>query len=187
MTPACQTRFSQAHGAPALTLPDATAQSAAQILDHDEIIELSIKPSLWYIPIVSARTLAGCATLALLVVAVSAARWSPLATVVLDATLLAAAARLLVASMQWGGRLYVLTNRRVLRFRGVLSVEVDECKLRQVAGIELRLPWYQPLLRVGSVSVRCTDAGCRAIDWAHVDRPRHVHDVLVRAVQRARS
>src|SRR5262245_17227138 len=108
-----QALFFEAHveGAGAIAALDEAHGRPIALLDSSEIIELSIKPSLWFVPIVAARTvltsllIAGVVALA----ARTAGGWSSLHQSVVAIALLAAAARIVLASLQWASRLYILT------------------------------------------------------------------------------
>lgn len=169
---------------------DASALAKAEALaklniSGDEIIEMSIKPSLWYIPVVSFRVVTGVVLLAAAALGLDhdlAQR--PLIGYLAGLLVLS---RLAFAALQWASRVYVLTNRRVIRFSGVLSVTVLECPLRSVSDARLFATWYQALLRLGSVVIERHTAAPVRINWAHIAQPRVVHEKLLRAIQRAQS
>src|SRR5262245_46491126 len=101
--------------APTMTLA-ADGLVPAQLLDGGEIIILALKPSLWFVPIVSLRWLA------LAVLLFACAQWSGLAGyswTLIQVALIIAFGRLGYAMLQWASRSYYLTNRRVMRIRGV--------------------------------------------------------------------
>jgi hypothetical protein len=89
--------------------------------------------------------------------------------------------------LQWASRLYVLTNRRVLRFEGVLKVSVAECRLKQIGDVDVRPSWLGRGIRLGSIHMRPADEDARAIVWADVARPQEIHELLVRAIRKAQS
>src|SRR3989304_3816056 len=114
----------------------------AHLLDRDEIVILAVKPSLWFVLFVSARWLA----LAGVVIVLAALFDEPfmLDTLTLvEGALALAAARVGIALLQWASRLYVLTNRRVIRVRGILRVDVFECQLSRIQNTFLILNWYE--------------------------------------------
>ena len=113
----------------------------AHLLDRDEIVILAVKPSLWFVLFVSARWLA----LAGVVIVLAALFDQPfmLDTLTLvEGALALAAARVGIALLQWASRLYVLTNRRVIRVRGILRVDVFECQLSRIQNTFMILNWY---------------------------------------------
>ncbi len=168
------------------TLDQVRARPLA-MLDGGEIIELSIKPSLWYLPISAGRFTVLCALLAIATGLVAPPAASAAGTLTIAGFLAAAVVRVGVAALQWASRLYVLTNRRVLRFRGILTVHVNECPLSRVAEAELHSSIPQRLLRLGSIRVQPLDKRLEAVSWEHIARPAQVHETLLRAIRRARS
>ncbi len=180
-----------AEAAPAEVRPATPVVTAAggklDVLEGDEIIQLSIKPSLWFIPLVSGRVLlalALCAGGLGLAVQTGA---GPGGAVSFQVLAVIAGVRLTIAMLQWGSRLYVLTNRRVLRFTGVLSVSVTECRLAQIGSVDVMPSWYGQALRLGTLRMRTGGSGGRALDWEEVARPQEIHEILVRAIRKSQS
>lgn len=170
---------------PARVAPVKTA--AGLELDGDEIIQLSIKPSLWFIPAASARVLVVLLFAALaLGIAMQTGSLQP-GMLPFQILLVIAALRLGMATLQWASRLYVLTNRRVLRFTGALSVQGAECRLSRIAEVEVHLAWYGRLLRLGTLHMRPTDPDRAALNWDDVSRPFDVHEIVIRAVRNSQS
>jgi uncharacterized membrane protein YdbT with pleckstrin-like domain len=171
---------------PAATI-DETRAAQLELLDGDEIIELSIKPSLWLIAIASIRLVVVVSVVATAVVIATRGGGTLVAAYVVSLAVVAALVRALVASLQWASRVYILTNRRVMRLSGVLSVTIADCQLARVGGTDLRLGSMQRLLGLGSICI--TPAGERAqpIVWEHVARAGEIYAKLVRAVKKAQS
>ena len=169
--------------------PVTTAKTAAklELLDGDEIIQLSIKPSLWLIPLVSVNLLALIVAAAVALAVAMRAGYLPETAAPFQILAGLAGLRLAVATLQWGSRLYVLTNRRVMRFRGVLTVDVAECRLTKISQVDLHIPAYGRALRLGSIRLRSAEAPAASLDWDDVARPHHIHETLVRAVRKAQT
>ena len=160
---------------------------AAQVLDGGEIIEMSIKPSLWFIPIVSGRFVASSVALIALLFAVAPVAQSTVASIAVIGAGLAALTRVALASLQWASRLFVLTNRRVLRFSGVSSVQIRECDLVWIARAELRVGPVQRWLGLGSIRVIPRNEVAPRITWEHVPQAALVHERLMRAIRRTQD
>ncbi len=156
-------------------------------LDGDELIQLSIKPSLWYIPLASANVLVLAVVLGAALALAMRAGATPVAVMPFQILACLAAVRIGVALLQWASRLYVLTNRRVLRFEGVLKVHVAECRLKQIGVADVRPSWLGRGVRLGSIHMRPADDDARAVVWADVARPQEIHELLVRAIRKAQS
>ncbi len=175
---------SHVESAPAMRLEQPAA--AVAMLDGDELIELSIKPAVAFILIVSIK-----AVVCLLVLAAAAAWLAQSQTSRSLAFLslcfgLAAMARVWFAAVKWASRLYVLTNRRAMRFSGVLHVSSAELWLRHVAEVRLSRSRMQRWLRVGTIVMTRDDGPNDPLLWEHVSRPEDVVEIVTRAVDRAR-
>jgi len=183
-SPPCAGDALQVHMPPVAAVPKARAE-ALELLDDDEIVQLSIKPSLWFVPIVSARAVVVFVGVAILLVAFAGGSFQ--ATGVALVAVLAAVARVAIASLQWASRLYVLTNRRVMRFSGVLRVRVAACPLTRVGDARLHVSDYQRLLRLGTIRMQPDGASGDPVTWSHLSRPDPVYEIVTRAIQNARG
>ncbi len=171
--------------------PAAAAEKAAaaklELLDGDEIVQFSIKPSLWYIPVVSFNWVVGVGVVATVLAVAQPAAWPSAGSVVFLVLVLVAVARVAVAALQWASRLYVLTNRRVMRFHGVLRVEAAACPLKRISQARPVAAWYQRLLQLGSIELTPTAEDALPIVWEHVAHPQEVYEKLVRAIRKSQS
>ncbi|MCK6457365.1 MAG: PH domain-containing protein [Phycisphaerae bacterium] len=174
---------SPAGPAGAVELADVLPQ---HLLSGGEIVIFAIKPSLWFIPLVSARWIGAMVLLGL------AARWLPWTSMTLPLMKLAVGLgllRLAWATMQWSTRLYVLTNRRVMRIRGVFTVQIFECQLGRIQNTAITLSMTERVLRVGTILIS-TAAGVEgggSASWKIVARPVEIHEQLRAAIDRARN
>ena len=171
--------------------PAAAAEKAAaaklELLDGDEIVQFSIKPSLWYIPVVSFNWVVGAGVVAAVLAVAQPAAWPSAVSVVFLVLVLVALARVAVAALQWASRLYVLTNRRVMRFHGVLTVDVAQCLLKRIRQAQPHMAWYQRRLQLGSIELTPTGEDALPIIWEHVARPQEVYEKLLRAIRKSQS
>lgn len=155
------------------------------VLQGDEVVQLLLKPALWYVVALSWRWVVG----AVLVFACSyvsgRGQWTLTHNLIVQASLFVAAARCGYAMMQWSSRAYVLTNRRVMRVTGVLRADMRSCLLTRVSEISVRQPLYQRWLRLGSVQIRCAEAKAPPVHWNFIKDPHKVHELLERAVRRS--
>lgn len=188
MSPPGPIKSVMADAPPSVPAHPVAAKAAAKLeLDGDELVQLSIKPSAWFIPLASLNVLLLAAFLAVALavamrtgsVAAGAAPFQLLALLV--------GVRLGLATLQWASRLYVLTNRRVMRFRGVLNVQVAECRLSQVTAVEVDVAWYGRALRLATLRLRPVDTAAAPVVWEDVARPQEIHEILIRAVRKAQS
>lgn len=186
MTDAAHVDAAHVDANPAAALDEPRA-ARLELLDGDEIVELSIRPSLWFIVIVSMRwvVVAGLLTAAFTVATRDGSRQVAACAVALG--LLVVVVQLVVASLQWASRVYVLTNRRVMRLSGVLSVNIADCQLTRVTGANLRLGAAQRLLGLGTICITPAGDQPQPITWEHVARAGTIYAKLIRAIKKAQS
>ncbi len=85
---------------------------------------------------------------------------------------------------EWWCRVYVLTDRRVLRRTGVLRVSVFEASLRNIQHTSVFMPLRERLFGLGTIGF--ATAGSDVFDalWVMVRQPFAVHKVVVETMQR---
>lgn len=156
------------------------------VLRDGEVVLLMLRPSLWFIPFVCLRFAA--VVLILMINAQifneqihwHARLYNELGTFFLIG-------RLMVAVLQWLGRLYILTDLRVMQMSGVFGVEICDCPLRKVARVRLVYTLKERLLRLGSVEIIPFDDAFQVGLWQTVPKPREVHRIITQAVRRAKQ
>ena len=163
--------------------------AAVQFLDGGEIVEFSIKPSPWFILLSSLRVVVAALAMAagVAIIALSGDGFTLRGSVFFAGILCVALARILVASLQWASRVYVLTNRRAMRVSGVFDVSVIDCPLARISAAHVRMTISHRLLRLGSIRMTPADERLPTVNWEHVARPAMIHERLVRAIHRAQS
>jgi hypothetical protein len=97
------------------------------------------------------------------------------------------ALRLGVSTVQWMGRYYVLTDRRVLTLSGVLHVDVWECPLRRLARPRLLRSWRDRVLRLAHLELIPEDERLPIGTWLWLGRPESVYLAVLQAMRRAKS
>jgi len=175
-----------AAAAPARAHAPLEAVLSGQVLRHGEIVQLVLRPSRWFIVLSSLRSLALIVILTVLAVIFDDAIRDPRHWSVEIGAFLAAA-RLGWAILVWMGRLYVLTDMRVLALSGVLNTEVFECPLRRVARTLVERPLKERLCRTGSILIIPQDENCPIGVWQTINNPAQVHQRLLAAVARAKG
>jgi len=161
----------------------------AHLLDGGEIVMLKMKPSLWYILFVSVKWLLAMTIVVLLSAPLSRALdaiglTQPLLVKVAVAL---AVARLAVATLQWVSRLYVLTNRRVMRIRGIFNVDIFECHLTRIQNTFLRLTIYERIFSLGTIGFATAGTGGIEASWQNVNHPLEVHERVRAAIRQAKG
>jgi membrane protein YdbS with pleckstrin-like domain len=169
---------------PAATLQVAPLAVPERLLDEGEVVYFAIKPSFWYILLVSGWWIGGA------VIVVLAAGLLPdwgISVFWVQAAICAAFARIGWAILQWSARLYVLTNQRVMRIRGVYNVNIFECPLRRIQNTALTATLFERLFRIGTIQIRSagTTEEASIASWRNVPRPVEIHEQLREVIYRA--
>lgn len=164
----------------------------AQLLQGGEVVILAIKPSVWYIVLVSWPVLATAVLLPLLMMV--AMRTFNVAGQVLLGTAsslctLAAILRIGLAIYQWTGRLYVLTNLRIMRIRGLAHMDVFDCPLIKIAKVLPSQMMIEKPLELGSLLFELrgeTDQAAAAQEhsWNHIARLNEVYSIVSETIRR---
>ncbi len=159
----------------------------AVAMDGGEVILLAIRPSAWFIPLVSWPVLAMAIIVAVVVdVAGDMLQMQAIASKT-AATIcsLAAMARLLAALVQWLGRTYILTNMRIIEVRGVMHWAVFQCPLNRVTGVHVSAVAAERLLGLGSLSFDMAPGnGGAGMTWLHVAHPAEIREMVNNAIGR---
>jgi hypothetical protein len=159
---------------------------STHLLGDGEVVLLILKPSLWFVLLSSLRFIA--AVLILIIglriydqaVTASARTYLEIGSFLIFG-------RLTWATLQWMGRLYVLTDMRILRLSGVFTIDAYECPLRRIARTRIVRTSRERVVGVGSIEIIPQDEE-RAIDtWQIVARPKEVHETIVAAINRAKQ
>ncbi len=155
---------------------------SAHVLRDGELVLLILKPSIWYIPLSSLRFATAVIILAIF------ARLTNDQHVIgyIEATIFLIAGRVVWATLQWMGRLYLLTDLRVVSLTGVFNVEIFDCPLRKIARTRLLCTMRERLVRKASLEIipsdECTPVGL----WQTISRPREVQREVIAAIRRAK-
>ena len=171
--------------APGRTLATSLAALLTRhILRDGELVLLILKPSLWFIVFAAMRFAA-----VVLIGVIAARLWmpAPAALRVAEIGAFLIAARVMWAVLQWMGRLYVLTDLRVLRLSGVFNIDIFDCPLRKVGQARLYRSFRERLLRLGSIVIVPSDEACPAGEWRTIKRPTEVLETIEATVRRAKQ
>jgi hypothetical protein len=158
----------------------------AELIEDDEVVILLFRPSLLFIPLASLGALLVIAVVAL-VLALMAAKfsWIPWSeTHAYGLGVVAAAGRLLWQCLEWWCRIYVLTDRRVIRRMGVLRVSVFEAPLRNIQHTSVFRLLRERLFGLGSIGFATAGSDVFDAFWMMVRQPFGVHRAVVEAIRR---
>ncbi|MFI4859393.1 MAG: PH domain-containing protein [Phycisphaerales bacterium JB063] len=160
----------------------------AQLLQPGEIIILLLKPSPLFIVLAPLRTLI-IILLGVLLLGQLQARGINLGLSHADLVLAGSGligARLFWQVLEWLNQIYVLTDQRVIRVRGVLNVRVFECPLQNIQQTDLILPLLQRLFGLGTLGFATAGTAFHEAYWLMLSRPLDVHQKVVETLRRYR-
>lgn len=165
----------------------AAALLPGQLLQPGEIIILLIKPSLWFV------LLGALGQLVTFAVLTAGGLWlsnlgllKVARTDILLVGMGLVGLRLLWQFLEWISRVYVLTDRRVIRIKGVLRVHVFETQLKQIQHTSLYLSVRERVFALGSVVFATAGTGAIEAVWEMVANPLEVHQKVVQTLNRYR-
>ncbi len=173
--------------APAVAPPAVSTSLATLLARHvlrdGEVILLILKPSLWTI-------LFSCipATALALIIMISAGLRSPNHTHIgVEVGLMLIAIRAGWAVMSWAGKLYLLSDLRIVRISGVFSPQIHDIPLRKVARTRLVRGYHERLFRLGSIEIIPESDHYPWSVWQSVPKPEEVDETIRRTVARAKQ
>lgn len=166
-----------------------TAKEAvpAHLLDLDggEVVILAVKPSPWFVLFRSVRWLAAVTLVAVTLRTIPAmASWI---TTVTQVGQTAAVLIVAVTIMQWTSRVYVLTNRRMMRFHGVLKAAIFQIPLTRIDATTLSVAPHERITRLGTVYFDIPTEPNALSRWSHIAHPQDVQRTIDDAVRRAKK
>jgi len=158
-----------------------------ELLQPSEIIVLLLKPSPLFIILAPLQSLVALVLLTLATLAVNNqfALGVPRRDIVLAGVGLVGL-RLFWQFLEWLSRVYVLTDRRVIRVAGVLRVGVFEARLEQIQHTDALFSLRERLFFLGTIAFSTAGTATVEAAWQMVARPLEVHRTVVRTIQRYR-
>jgi hypothetical protein len=143
---------------------------------------LILKPSIWYIPLSSLRFATAVIILAIF------ARLTNDQHVIgyTETATFLIAGRVMWAVLQWMGRLYILTDLRVVSLSGIFNVDIFDCPLRKIARTRLLRTMRERVLRLGSLEIIPCDESTPVSVWQTIARPAEVQLQVITAIRRAK-
>ena len=166
--------------------PDINDLLPGDLISEDEKVIFALKPSLWTVVFLGFRTLVLASLLAALTLWLGP--WlhlGRLSTYIVEACGAAILARMGFAVLQWVSRSYVLTDRRVIRIRGVFTIDIFQCALNKIQNTFLVLTLAQRLLHLGNIEFTTAGTGYVEAIWRHVKHPLDIHKQLINAMNAA--
>lgn len=164
----------------------ATAQAIpAGLVEDDEIIILFLRPSPLYIILASLGQLLVIAVITLALMYVGRRfNLAYIDTIAFGLGIIIGLAQLVWQSLQWWSRIYILTDRRIIRQKGVIRPTVFEVKLRDIKHTSVFRKLRERALGLGSIGFAATGSDVFDAFWVMIRDPFTVHNTVVEAIKR---
>ncbi|MHC4948283.1 MAG: PH domain-containing protein [Planctomycetota bacterium] len=178
----------------AMGLPVDRAQAVlpAELIHDDEVVILLLRPSPLFVVLSALGGLATVLVITLLLAYLARFTqqigwigWTDTQAFGLGAAL--AALRMGWQTLEWWSRIYVLTDRRIIRRMGVLRVSVFETELRHVQHTSVFRRLRERLTGLGSIGFATAGSDVFDAFWTMVAQPFAVHRVVVETIRRSGS
>jgi uncharacterized membrane protein YdbT with pleckstrin-like domain len=156
----------------------------AHLIDEGEQIIFAIKPSLWFILFYYAKMIG-------LVIAVFIAiNYFPYVPSLFSQYVSQIAAaliclQLVIAVLEWISRLYVLTDRRVIRIKGILNVDIFEAPLVKIQNTYLTFALHERVVGIGTILIATAGTAGIEASWQNINQPLEVHEQVRAAIREA--
>ena len=169
------------------TLADTTVQSpaVARLLSDGEIVLMGIRPSLWFVVLWSLGALLFILGLVLVLAWLSrlpAIGWTEVQAYGLGLVL--TGIRLGWQFLDWANRLYILTDRRIIRRRGVFQVDIFEARLDRIQQTSVLQMVRERIFGLGSIAFATAGNNTLNAVWEVVRDPHQVQKAVADAIQR---
>ena len=163
-----------------------------RILRDSEQIIFTVKPSAWFILLNSIQTLIVLGLMTAFVASVDAIGVSLMAEIrrgLLLGLPMAMGFTLLLSCFRWLGRLYVLTDRRLLRISGFAAARVNvyECELGRINSVDVVQGIPERIVGIGSLKFKIEDNPYSNPDWINIPQIQSVAEEVRAAVSHARK
>lgn len=159
--------------------------AVADLVSGDEIILLLLRPSILFVPLSSLGAVAGIVIVMMLGAYLTKIAWIPWAdSHAFTLGALAIVLRLVWQTLEWWNRLYVLTDRRLIRRMGVIRVAVFEAPLSSIQHTSVFISMRERLFGLGSIGFATAGSDTYDAFWSMIAKPYQAHKVVVEAIRR---
>jgi len=172
---------------PAVALDQAIPE---RVLRNGEQVILTVKPSAWFILLNVTQPLIILCAMLVFVAFVEVIGFGMAAEIrsgLLLGLLMGIGLTLLLSGVRWFGRLYVLTDRRLLRICGITRVNVYEFELSRISEVGVAAGIGERIVGIGSLKFRVEDNPYTNPDWVNIAQIQNVAEEVRAAVTRARK
>jgi uncharacterized membrane protein YdbT with pleckstrin-like domain len=167
--------------------PSLATLLAGHILRDGEVVQLIVKPSLWFV-VLNGMRFHAAVLIGLIWGQLALHEHEAAARSVAEIAVVLIAGRLTWSILQWMGRLYVLTDYRILRLAGVFNIDVFDLALRRVADTRMTRTFCERLLRLGSIEITPVgDGSAQPGIWQTIRKPNEVLAKVRATIDRAKQ
>ena len=163
-----------------------------RILRDGEQIILTVKPSAWFILLSSIQPLVILGVMMVFVASVDIMGLrmsSEIRSGFLLGLPMAMGLTLLLSCLRWVGRVYILTDRRLLRISGFAAARVNvyECELSRISSVDVVQGVGERVVGIGSLKFKIEDNPYSNPDWINIAQVQDIAEEVRAAVTRARK
>lgn len=179
-------RASCATDAGAVLEPDvALPPFVASLVSDDETVLLVIRPSVLMVPLWSIEAFSIIAAMTFAFAWAADFGWAGWTEAqAFGFGLVAFGLRLSWGFLDWANRLYVLTDRRVVRRRGILQVDLFEARLDRIQQTSVLQLVRERSFGLGTLAFATAGTGTLDAVWEAVSDPFRIHAEVARAIDR---
>ncbi|MCP4067790.1 MAG: PH domain-containing protein [Phycisphaeraceae bacterium] len=164
---------------------EAPPAPVASLLSDGETVLMVVRPSLWMVGLWSIGALGVIAGMVFALAWGARFEWTGWTeSQAFGLGLLLAGIRLVWQFLDWMNRLYVLTDRRVIRCRGIFQVDVFEARLDRIQQTSVLRLVRERLFGLGTIAFATAGTGTLDALWEAVDDPFAVHQAVTQAIDR---
>lgn len=165
----------------------ADAMLPADLIHDDEIIILLLRPSPLFIVLGAAGSLIAIAIITLTLAWISHLPVPWIGFTDRDAFVFGgvlALLRITWQGLEWWSRVYVLTDRRLIRKMGVVRIAIFETPLRRIQHTSVFRRLRERLFGLGTLGFATAGSDTYEAFWVMIDKPYAVHKIVLQAIQR---
>ena len=157
----------------------------SSLVSEDETVLLVLRPSVLMVPLWSIESFTIIAAMTFAFAWAADFGWAPWTEPqAFGFGLVALALRLLWSFLDWANRLYVLTDRRVVRRRGILQVDLFEARLDRIQQTSVLQLVRERTFGLGTIAFATAGTGTLDAVWEAVADPFRIHGEVARAIDR---
>lgn len=167
-----------------VTVPSLSVQ---KVLQSDETVLMVLRPSPWFVLVDGGGIYLLILIGALFFAWLGHQDWSPV--VIPESQVFPACASLLMIRViwkifDWANRIFVLTDRRILRRRGVILLSIVEAPLNRVQNTAIYARLLERMLGLGTLGISTAGSSGFEVVWEMISEPGEVHRRVLEAIGR---